>query len=179
MDELAGHIGVSKKTIYVYFPTKTDLLKAVLQRRFEVIFTSLESVRMENEKNTATCLLAVLARWHAELSWISPVFWRDIQMDASDFLSMTQERRQRIVHEIFGRIFKDGVERGDIRPDMNPVLVADLLLASAEGIIRSGKAKEYNLQPRDLLIMLVRLVIEGSLTATGRETWRLSQHPAK
>jgi AcrR family transcriptional regulator len=178
MDELAGHIGVSKKTIYVYFPTKADLLRAVLQRRFTEIYTNLEKARQENEDNTVKCLLAVLAQWQVELTQIQPVFWREIQTDATEFLGMTKERRQKIVHDIFGRIINDGIERGDIRHDLNPLLIADMLLAAAEGIIRSGKAIEYNLTPKDLLLLLVRLVIEGSMTDAGREKWKFSHFTA-
>ena len=176
MDELAALIGISKKTIYVYFPTKLALLEEVLQRKFENVFAQLDEVRQSHEDNTAECFLAVMERWQELLSHMQPVFWRDVQLDASIFLESTVEKRKKIVHRIFGRIIRDGIAKGDMRSDMNPDLVADILLASAEGIIRSGKALEYNLAPRDLLVLLVRLVIEGSFSDSGREKWNHSGH---
>lgn len=179
MDELAALIGVSKKTIYVYFPTKVAILEAVMQRKFEDIFTTLDSVRKAHEANSIECFLAVLERWQELLSYVQPVFWRDLQLDATSFFESTATKRKRIIHEIFGRIIRDGITNRDFRDDINPEMVADIMLASIEGIIRSGKCAEYKISPKELLLMLVRLVIEGSLTNAGREKWEKSDSHAK
>jgi AcrR family transcriptional regulator len=179
MDALAGLIGVSKKTIYVYFPTKVSILEAVMDKKFEEIFTTLDSVRLAHEANTVECFLSVMERWQELLSYVEPVFWSDIQFDAENFFESTAEKRRKIVHGIFGRIIRDGIVNKVFREDMNPEFVADIILASIEGIMRSGKCAEYHISPKVLLLMLVRLIIEGSLTDTGREKWTKTDSPAK
>ena len=171
MDELAELVGVSKKTLYVYFPTKIAILEAVMDRKFADVFIILDAVRAEHETNCVDCFLSVLARWQEILSYVQPVFWRDIQMDAKRFFESTEARRRKIVHGIFGRIIEDGVKSGDFRGDMAPQLVAEIILASIEGIVRSGKARELGITPKEILLTLVKLMIEGSLTETGREKW--------
>jgi AcrR family transcriptional regulator len=179
MNELAELAGVSKKTIYVYFPTKISLLEAVLELKLKSVYETLDATREAHKENTMACFMSVMERWQKELSIIQPVFWRDIQHDAAIFLKITTERRRRIIHGIFGRIIRDGVAAGEFRNDLNPELVADIIIASAEGIIRSGKCDEYKITPKLLLLTLVKLVIEGSLTESGRKKWSLTTSPAK
>jgi AcrR family transcriptional regulator len=179
MDALADMIGVSKKTIYVYFPTKVAILEAVMNKKFELIFTTLENTRKAHEANTVECFLAVLERWQELLSYVAPVFWHDIQKDVSSFLESSAERRRKIIQGIFGRIIRDGIAQHDFRSDMNPEFVADIILASIEGILRSVRCTEYNISPRELLLTLVRLIVEGSLTDSGREKWMKTDSPVK
>jgi len=110
---------------------------------------------------------------------VAPVFWHDVRYDANSFFESTSERRRKIVHGIFGRIIRDGMANNDFRDDMNPELIADIILASIEGIVRSGKCAEYKITPKEILLTLVRLIIEGSLTDAGRGKWSLSESPIK
>src|SRR5918992_4599534 len=44
MDDLAGELGMSKKTLYASFPTKTDLLRAVLLDKFHRVEVDLQRI---------------------------------------------------------------------------------------------------------------------------------------
>ena len=184
MDELAKLVGVSKKTLYVYFPTKLAILEAVMARKFDAVFAILDNIRESHRNDSVEAFIAVLAQWHEMHAQVEPVFWRDIQADAYCFLEITSAHRRRIAHGIFGRIIEEGIKSGDFSSDVNPTLVAEIILASVEGLVRSGKAKELGLTPKELLKILVKLVIKGSLTDAGREKWKNSalrtlnqQHP--
>src|SRR5262249_36489071 len=47
MDDLADGLGMSKKTIYSHFPSKTALLEAVLQDKFRQVEADLEAITSE------------------------------------------------------------------------------------------------------------------------------------
>lgn len=179
MDELAEIIGFSKKTIYVYFPTKAAILEAVLERRFETVFTTLDQVREAHANAPVEAFVAVLERWHEILAGINPLLWREIQLEPYKFLETTAQHRRKIVHEIYGRIIREGITSGDFRTDMKPELIADIIIATLEGFLGSGKCKEYNLAPKELMVTLVRLMIEGSLTERGHATLKTLNLPAK
>src|SRR5689334_3371797 len=49
MDDLARELGMSKKTIYRYFPDKRSLLTAVLDRQFEAVERTLETAAEDTE----------------------------------------------------------------------------------------------------------------------------------
>lgn len=164
MDLLAERIGVSKKTIYTYFLSKLAILEAVMDRRFEAVEAELTAVRLQHPESSVECLQAVLLEWQTQLAKVQPVFWHDLQLDSGAFLESTAARRHRIVHGVFGTIIEEGICNGVFRSDLKPHFMAELILATAEGIIRSGKWAEMSATPKDFLISMVSLLIEGSLT---------------
>lgn len=174
MEELASMAGVSKKTIYTYFPSKSAILEQVLRRKFHDIYVQLEEIRRAHEGNTAECLVAVLMNWQRIMSRISPVFFHDIQEDARFFLNVTHVHRHKIIRGIFGRIIADGIKAGDFRPDIKPELIAEIIIATAEGLIQSNKLDEFGLLPKEMLVLLIKLYVEGSLTEQGRNRWNAS-----
>ncbi|HNX05451.1 MAG TPA: TetR/AcrR family transcriptional regulator [Opitutales bacterium] len=171
MEELARIVGVSKKTLYVYFPTKISILEAVMNRKFAEVFVSLDAERRAHPESSVAALSAVIFRWQELLSCMQPVFWHDLHLDASSFLESTVEKRRNIIHNVFGRIITEGIESGEFRGDFNPHVIADIMLATIEGLVRSGKHIEMGISQREIMLMLVTLIIEGSLTDAGRKSW--------
>jgi AcrR family transcriptional regulator len=171
MAELAKIAGVSRKTLYVYFPMKLLILKAVMNRLFTEVYAGLEEEKNAHPESSVTALAAVLVRWQGYLSRVQPVFWNDLRRDANEFLVSTAEKRQKIVHGIFGTIIEEGIARGEFRGDFQAHVLADIFIGAAEALIRSDRPRDMNLTPREILLMLVTLLIEGSLTDAGREKW--------
>lgn len=49
MDEIATDMGISKKTIYAHFSTKTELIEATTNYMFDNISTGINKIRRENK----------------------------------------------------------------------------------------------------------------------------------
>ncbi len=172
MAELAKIAGVSRKTLYVYFPMKPLILRAVMNRLFTEVYAGLEEEKNAHPESSVTALAAVLVRWQGYLSRVQPVFWNDLRRDANEFLASTAEKRRKIVHGIFGAIIEEGIARGEFRGDFEAHALADIFIGAAEALIRSDRPREMNRTPKEILLMLVTLLIEGSLTDAGREKWQ-------
>src|SRR6476646_9082868 len=61
MDDLALELGISKKTLYAYFPGKFDLLEAVLADKFEGVETMLKEVTRAHPDDFPATLRALLS----------------------------------------------------------------------------------------------------------------------
>src|SRR5262249_59287596 len=61
MDDLAQAWGISKKTLYAYFPGKFDLLEAVLADKFVGVEAKLKKAARAQPHNLPATLHAVLA----------------------------------------------------------------------------------------------------------------------
>src|ERR1044071_6111814 len=81
MDDLAGELGMSKKTLYGQFSSKHVLLEAVLLDKFRNIERDLRRITSTSSDVTAALhqLLACVQRHTEE---IRPPFVRDIQREA-------------------------------------------------------------------------------------------------
>ena len=67
MDDLAEELGVSKKTLYAYFPGKTALLEAVLADKFASVEAKLEEIRRAYPHDFPAALHELLANTQREL----------------------------------------------------------------------------------------------------------------
>ncbi len=55
--DVARRVGVTKGTVYFYFPTKADLFKAVVRTHLQPIFERMENLSAENPNESASNLL--------------------------------------------------------------------------------------------------------------------------
>src|SRR5947208_12079724 len=70
MDDLAEELGVSKKTLYAYFPGKIQLLEAVLANKFAGVEAKLNEITRAHPHDFATALHELLTNTQRELDEI-------------------------------------------------------------------------------------------------------------
>src|SRR5439155_14252120 len=78
MDDLAEGLGMSKKTVYAHFPSKTALLEAMLLDKFRNVEEDLEAITSECSADFAAGLHRLLACVQRHTEEIRPPFLRDI-----------------------------------------------------------------------------------------------------
>jgi AcrR family transcriptional regulator len=120
LDEVATRAGVTKGTIYLYFPGKEALFKAVVRR---ILVTNIERAEAADAAHTGSAADALrqllLAMWHlvgeTKLSGVPKL----IVAEAANFPELARfywvevaSRALRLVASIIGR----GVARGEFRP---------------------------------------------------------------
>src|SRR5262249_2886414 len=104
MDDLAEGLGMSKKTIYAHFPSKTALLEAMLLAKFRCVEEDLEAITSECAADFPTGLHRLLACLQRHTEEIRPPFVRDIQRDAPDLFKVVQARRREVIQRYVGRL---------------------------------------------------------------------------
>src|SRR5438477_4765884 len=76
MDDLAEELGISKKTLYAYFPGKVDLLEAVLADKLAGVEVTMKEVTRGHPHDFPAALRELLAGVRRELDEIKPPFVR-------------------------------------------------------------------------------------------------------
>src|SRR5437763_14226273 len=61
MDDLAAELGMSKKTLYAQFPSKTALVRAVMLDKFRSVETDLDTIMTRSAADPLTALQQLLA----------------------------------------------------------------------------------------------------------------------
>src|SRR5438094_614257 len=85
MDDLAEELGISKKTLYAYFPGKIELLEAVLADKFAGVEAKLSEITRAHPHDFSAALHELLTNTQRELDEIKPPFVRDMRQKASLF----------------------------------------------------------------------------------------------
>jgi AcrR family transcriptional regulator len=168
MDDLAEGLGMSKKTIYAHFPSKTALLQAMLLEKFRCVEGDLEAITSECSADFPTGLHRLLAcvQWHTEE--IRPPFVRDIQRDAPDLFKLVQARRRELIQRYFSKLLGEGRREGLIRKDIPVHLLIEILLGAVEAIVNPPRLAELGLSPKSGFTAIITVILEGALTLEGR-----------
>jgi AcrR family transcriptional regulator len=167
MDDLARELGMSKKTLYARFRSKTALIKAVLLAKFRDIDADLQQITSDCSDVTRVLhdLLACVQRHTGE---IQPPFVRDIRREAPDLFAMVESRRRTIIQRHFGTFFDHARKAGLIRKDVSPELIVEILLGSVQAVLNPTKLTELRLTPKTGFTAVITVILEGVMTDAGR-----------
>jgi AcrR family transcriptional regulator len=169
MDDLAAELGMSKKTLYGSFPSKIDLLRAVLLNKFTSIETDLDRLSAGHETDALVALRELLACVQRHAAEIQPPFVRDIRREAPEIFELVQSRRRAVIQRHFGKLFDDGRRAGIFRRDIPSRIMIEILLSATEAIINPPKLAELGLTPKTGFSMVTTVIFEGVLTEKGRQ----------
>ncbi len=168
MDDLAGELGMSKKTLYAHFPGKTALVEAVLDDKFRDVEADLETATSECASDFTGTLRRLLECMQRHTGEIHPPFFRDIQREAPELFKVVERRRARNIQRFFGKVLGEGRRAGIIREDIPAELVIEILLGAVQAIVNPARMEELGLTPKTGFTAVVTVILEGVITEKGR-----------
>ncbi len=169
MDDLAEELGISKKTLYAYFPGKFDLLEAVLADKFASVQATLKEITRARPRDFPATLQALLAGTQRELDEIKPPFVRDMRQKAPEVFKVVERRRAALIQRYFGKFFIEGQRAGMVRKDVPGKLMIEILLALVQSIMNPPKMEELGMMPKEGFAGILKIILEGALTTKGRK----------
>ncbi|HVI83034.1 MAG TPA: TetR/AcrR family transcriptional regulator [Chthoniobacterales bacterium] len=169
MDDLAGELGISKKTLYAHFPGKKELLEAVLTDKFAGVEARLKESAQAHSRDFRATLHELLAGTQRELDEIKPPFVRDMRQKAPQVFKVVERRRAALIERFFGKLFAEGQRAGMVRKDVPAKLIIEILLAVIQAILNPAKMEELGMMPKEGFTGILKIVLEGALTGKGRK----------
>jgi AcrR family transcriptional regulator len=169
MDDLAAELGISKKTLYAHFPGKFDLLEAVLVAKFASVEAMLKRATGAHPNDFPATLQELLAGTQRELDEIKPPFVRDMRQKAPHVFKIIERRRAALFERYFGSLLVAGQRAGMVRKDVPVKLMIAIWLAVVQSIMNPAKMEELGMMPKEGFAGILKIVLEGALTAKGRK----------
>jgi len=169
MDELAKALGMSKKTLYKHFPSKADLLRAIVQDFIRKVIA--EQDRILNDKTLdfekrLSELLKLLVRL---LSKINPSLMRDVQRTAPDVWEIIEQTRQKRINTVFGGLLREGQQKGYVRRDLHLPLVIMAMAATIRETLNPTAVSQFPVSLIDAFETVRSIFLGGILTDQGRQ----------
>ncbi|HRI39819.1 MAG TPA: TetR/AcrR family transcriptional regulator [Nitrospira sp.] len=168
MDDLAAELGMSKKTLYVAFPSKDALIEAVLKDKFREVEKDLERVARDQVADVEVALHQLLDCVQRHTTEIQPAFVRDLGRESPELFQFIEQRRRELIRRYFGGLFEDGKKTGVIRTDIPTHLIIEILLGAVQGIMNPPKLMELGLTVEHGYSSVIRLILEGALVPKGK-----------
>lgn len=168
MDDLAAGMAMSKKTLYVHFPSKRTLLDAAIEQKFESIEAEMDSIGTQIPKDFGDTLHRLLDCMRRHTQEISPTFVRDVAKDDPRLITQIKERRRHLISRTFGRILKIGQKEGAIRKDISAELLVEILIGIADSVATPESLALKRRGPGDVLPSILSVFLEGALVRKSR-----------
>ena len=172
-DEVALRAGVSKGTLYLYYPSKEELLKAVIEHFLSARIAEAEAMIDGVVGPVAPPMRAMLAAWWAELydSPASGVF-KLVITEVRNFPEIAEFYARKVVepaHAMLGRVVKMGIAQGEFRAvnvdDAVHSLVLPLIMLCLHrhslGACAGNSVADMRLDPLRFISAHINLVLDG------------------
>jgi len=169
MDGLAAEVGMSKKTLYVHFAGKDEIVGAVIDDLAAEIRSDADAVLRNRELNLAEKLRGFVEGMLERMATLSPRTVRDLQRFAPKLYAKVEEVRGKTLPYVFGRFVEEGQIAGLVRENLPPGFAIEFFLHAMQGMMQPQTLDRLRVAPRDVIATGVDLFFGGLLTNAGRK----------
>lgn len=131
MDDIAKHLGMSKKTIYQFFKDKNELVMALVARKLQLDEEMMDGI-ISKAGNVIEEMINMMKCSEDIFSRINPVVIHDMQKYHPDAWSMFQAFKSEVLVGKLEELFSKGIIQGYIRPDIDVKILAKMRVAQFE-----------------------------------------------
>jgi TetR/AcrR family transcriptional regulator len=119
-EEVAARAGVAKGTLYLYFPSKEDLLKAVVRENLSALIAEGATIAGKFEGSTHELLVLLMQTWWERVgnTPASGIF-KIILTEMGNFPDFARFYVQEVIepsHDLFTSVLQRGIDSGELRP---------------------------------------------------------------
>ncbi len=170
MDDIARELGMSKKTLYEFFPGKKELLRETTRYKHAECERELDDIAAEKLDFFARARKTFddIARMYSRLT---PAYMTDIRRYAPVVWADYQKfRRERVSRRILA-LLDFGVAQGVLRKDLDRETLVRLYLTMTSALLNpeiSGWEPGEQIAP--MFEVFVRVYFEGLITDAGRKS---------
>ena len=129
MDEIAAHLGISKKTIYQYYQDKDALVEAVVDIEIGINETMCKTHRDASENALHEIFLAT-EMTQEMLENMNPAILYDLEKYHPKASKKFYNHKNKFLYEVIKTNLERGIQEELYRPEMNADIITRLRLAS-------------------------------------------------
>ncbi len=168
MDALAHELGMSKKTLYVHFASKDEIVAAVIDLVGQTIRRQVEPVFAQEGLSFARRLHEIMEIVGAQFGASRPTLGRELERFAPKLYEKLDGLRRKNIPLVVGRILRVGVAQGMVRKDVDLDFAVEFWLQAVNGLVHPATLARTGLTAREAFEKGFRLFVGALLTEAGR-----------
>ncbi|CAN5216709.1 hypothetical protein BH09SUM1_BH09SUM1_08540 [soil metagenome] len=167
MEDLAREMGMSKKTLYIHFSGKRELLNSVIDQKFAAMALEMDAISPKKPAEFSGALEQMLQCIQKNTREITPTFLRDVERSDASLFERIKSRRRELLGRTMLRILRVGQKAGAVRDDLSTDLMVGILLAAADGAVTPANVAASNVSPHEYMTCFVSIFLRGVMTVKG------------
>lgn len=125
MDDLSMQLGISKKTLYRFYPSRQDLVDQVCKRVADEYESAMQPWDAEEISNLKK-IVGIISNVVVFCKTISPDFFLDLQRHYPVQYLELNHKLEQTLQARFRRILESGIQEGVFRNSLHPILVMSI-----------------------------------------------------
>src|SRR6202000_425758 len=118
MDDVAKHLGMSKKTIYQFFKDKNELVIALVKKKLKEDEAQMSAI-INQSANVIEEMINMMKCSEEIFSRINPIVIHDMQKYHPDAWKQFQDFKAGVLVRTLEELLNKGIEQGYIRPEID------------------------------------------------------------
>jgi len=131
MDDIASHLGMSKKTIYQFFKDKNELVFALVKKKLKDDEDQMAAI-ISQSGNVIEEMINMMKCSEDIFSRINPIVIHDLQKYHPDAWKQFQDFKSGVLVHTLEQLLNKGIKQGYIRPDIDVKILARMRVAQVE-----------------------------------------------
>ena len=131
MDDIAKHIGMSKKTIYQFFKDKNELVTTLVKKKLKDDENQINDIISKSE-NVIEELINMMKCSEEVFSRINPIAMYDMQKYHPEAWAQFQKFKAEILISTLEELLTKGMKQGYIRTDIDVKIIARMRVSQIE-----------------------------------------------
>ncbi|MDD8018459.1 MAG: TetR/AcrR family transcriptional regulator [Bacteroidota bacterium] len=168
LDELSGELGISKKTMYKFFPSKEDLVRTVMHMIMKRVEKNVNAISA-SEKPVIQKLAELMLFVGKLVGRISRAFQMDVQRFMPTLWKEVDKFRNETILSRVGLIIKEAKREAKFRDDVSDEVVMMMFISSVQSIVNPEVLSQHSFSPKEAMYTIFHVIFEGSLTEEARK----------
>ncbi len=176
MDDIAQLLGMSKKTLYKYYPGKMELLQGSFEMLKLKMSSKVEAILENKYISFPLKLKSTLTVVATHLAPINPELFEDVREQANDVWEDMREYINESAYSRFQKLIKQGMDQGLVNPRINIGLIVMLYASAVQSLLDpkfinqfpDSLRKEMKLSPYEIFDQAISVIYNGILTEEAR-----------
>ena len=131
MDDIAKHLGMSKKTIYQFFKDKNELVIALVKKKLKEDEDQMNDI-ISKSGNVIEEMINMMKCSEEIFSRINPIVVHDMQKYHPDAWKQFQDFKSAVIVHTLEELLTKGIAQGYIRPEIDVRILAKMRVNQVE-----------------------------------------------
>ena len=167
MEEISSELGISKKTLYKYFDSKSDLVRQVVVNFIELQKKRVDEIIMDKKADIIEKLILLTKRNTDSTRMVNEKFRNDIRLHEPKLHKYCEKFQNESTSRIVTELIKQG-KKEKVIEDYPPALIVE----STNVLLRNLFSMEYisgsGYSTDTIFKFIVNLLLNGVLTPRGK-----------
>jgi AcrR family transcriptional regulator len=171
VDEIVRSLGMSKKTLYRYFPNKKAVIRAVVQMNQTELINNIDNLIQNKDMDYMERLKQIFKVLSLFFSKIRGSIIEDLKNHLPDIWKSINEIKRTVSRNWIRKILIEGSEKGFFRQDINPELIISIYFYLVEGYFTEKNPLEDSFSIKDRFEAIFKILYSGILTEPARKSF--------